>query len=140
MGRGQSAPPKTSDQEISADLPGKGRQGKKGKWSKKEGKSKKEDGKLKMEGGKVTKWQVNFFFTFKKHWNFFWVYQNGNFLPGKSILHWEKKSGKMTLPPLKNIPLTPLTLMPQRSEGRGQKKVTETKKEVYGLHVQVCEV
>ena len=32
------------------------------------------------------------------------VYQNGNFLPGKSIFH----VGKVTLPPLKNIPLTPL--------------------------------
>ena len=30
-------PPETSDREISADLPGKERQGKKGKWSKKEG-------------------------------------------------------------------------------------------------------
>ena len=34
-------PPETSDREISADLPGKERQGKKGKWSRKEGKSKK---------------------------------------------------------------------------------------------------
>ena len=24
-------------------------------------------------------------FTFQNHWNLFWVYQNGNFLPGKSI-------------------------------------------------------
>ena len=37
-GRGQSANPKTSDREISADLPGKERQGKKGKMRKKEGK------------------------------------------------------------------------------------------------------
>ena len=34
------------------------------------------------------------------------VYQNGNFLPGKSI----SKSGKITLPPQKNFPVTPLCL------------------------------
>ena len=32
-----------------------------------------------------------FFFTFRNNWNLFWVYQNGNFLPGKSISRqWEK--------------------------------------------------
>ena len=40
----------------------------------------------------------------------FWVYQNGNFLPGKSISPPGKKSGKMTLPPQKNMPVTPLPL------------------------------
>ena len=73
---------------------------------------KRESGKLIMEGGKVTKWGEDpfFFFSLLKPLNFFWVYQNGNFLPGKSILHCKKKkkTGKMTLPPLKNIPLTPL--------------------------------
>ena len=34
-------PPDTSHREIPADLPGKERQGKKGKWRRKEGKSKK---------------------------------------------------------------------------------------------------
>ena len=51
-----------------------------------------------------------FHFFFQNHWNLFQVYQNGNFLPGKSISHRGKKSGKMTLPPLKNIALTPLPL------------------------------
>ena len=53
--RSRAGCPQTSDQELSADLPGKDRQGKKGKWSKKEGKSKREGEKLKMEGGKVRK-------------------------------------------------------------------------------------
>ena len=44
---------------------------------------KKEGGKLKMEEEKVTKWAEN-------HWNLFCVYQNGNFLPGKSISRREK--------------------------------------------------
>ena len=47
-------------------------------------------------------------FNFQNHWNLFWVYQNGNFLPGRKTFTPGKKSGKMTLPPLKNIPLTPL--------------------------------
>ena len=38
---GAECPPETSDREISADLLGKERQGKKGKWSRKEGKSRK---------------------------------------------------------------------------------------------------
>ena len=55
-----------------------------------------------------------FFFHFSKPLKFvlgprFWVYQNGNFVPGKRMLRREKKSGKITLPPLKNIPLTSLT-------------------------------
>ena len=41
IARGQSAPPDTSDWEIFVDLPGKERQGKKGKWRRKEGKPKK---------------------------------------------------------------------------------------------------
>ena len=58
---------------------------------------------------KFTQWGEDLFFlfiffTFQNHWNLFWVYQNGNFLPGKSISH-RGKSGKMTLTPLKNIPL-----------------------------------
>ena len=38
-----------------------------------------------------------FSFHFQNHWNLFWVYQNGNFLPEKVFLR-RKKSGKMTLP------------------------------------------
>ena len=47
-----------------------------------------------MEGGKVTKCGEFFAFYFSKPLKFL--------TPGK-------QSGKMTLPPLKNIPLTPLT-------------------------------
>ena len=42
----------------------------------------------------------------------FRVYQIGNFLPGNSILRREKQSGKMTLPPQKNMPVTPLVRGP----------------------------
>ena len=72
---GQGAPPEASDREISADLSGKERQGKKGKWRRKEGKSKKEireGGKLKMEEGKVTKWEMRrglFFFFLSFHFS-----------------------------------------------------------------------
>ena len=49
-------PPETSDWEVSANLPGKKRQGKNGKGVKIEKENcKKEGGKLKMEGGKITK-------------------------------------------------------------------------------------
>ena len=117
-GRGHVAqcPPETSDREISADLPGKKRQGQNGKQSRKEG-------KLKREGGKFWKWKEEklgneertpffffFFFLlfhFKNHWNLFWVYQNQNFLPGKKHF----MLGKMTLPPLKIISLVPLLLI-----------------------------
>ena len=54
-------------------------------------------GKLKLEG-----------FTFLKHWNLFG--STKGFLSGKIIFRAGKKSGKLTLPPLKNIPLTPLLL------------------------------
>ena len=72
-------------------------------------------GKLKMEREKVRKWAEDFFsffffflVTFWNHWNLFGVYQNGQFLPGNSYFMPGKKSGKLTLSPLKNIPLTSL--------------------------------
>ena len=48
-----------------------------------------------MEAGKRQKkrWGPFFFFllfTFENDENLFWVYQNGNFLPGKSISRREK--------------------------------------------------
>ena len=60
-----------------------------------------------MEVRKVVKEVMTFFFfffffllfTFEKDRNLFWVYQNGNFLPGKKHFTQGKKSGKMTLPP-----------------------------------------
>ena len=67
-----------------------------------------EGGKWKIEGKKYENDQRTFLYTFWNHWNLFRVYQNGKFLPGKSIFHTRKKSGIVTLPPLKDIPLTPL--------------------------------
>ena len=80
--------PETSDREIFADVSGKKRPGKKGNG--------------------VTFFFFFLLFTFENDKNLFWVYQNGNFLPGKSISRREKRSGKMTLTPQKNMPVTPL--------------------------------
>ena len=79
---------------------------------KREARKKRENGekRRKIEKGKVEIWKcmeeklqnegrtffffLPFFFfllfTFKNHWNLFWVNQNGNFLPGKSISCQEK--------------------------------------------------
>ena len=56
-GAGGKVPPETSDREISADLSGKKRQGKKGKGVKIEKKRRKivKGRKLKIDCGKVTK-------------------------------------------------------------------------------------
>ena len=129
-GTGERVPPETSDQEIS-DLPGKERQGKKGKWSRKEGKWRKGRWKIEMKGGKVTKWGedlciVKFFFFFCSLFFcfvlfcFFFAFHfwkplkfvlglpKWEFSTGKKDFTLGKKSGEMTLPLLKNIPLTPL--------------------------------
>ena len=120
-------PPDTSNREISADLAEKSGKEKKGKWRRKEGKSKK--GKVENWKWKEEKWQneemtllcfVCFFFfvcvflffvfllfTFQNHWNLFWVYQNGNFLLGKSISCQEKIQEKLLCSSLKNFPLMP---------------------------------
>ena len=84
-------------------------------------------GKLETEAGKRQKkrWGPFFFFfffllfTFENDENLFWVYQNGNFLPGKNISGREKKSGKMTLPPQKNMPVTPLPTTTENSGASG---------------------
>ena len=56
-----------------------------------------------MEGGKSSKMRRGpFFFFFKDDKNLFWVYQNGNFLPGKRNSCREKKIRKMTAPSEKN--------------------------------------
>ena len=89
--------------------PGKQEARKKGKMEEKRRKIKKgkrrKIEKGKMEGGKVTKWaEKTFFFfffllfTFKSHWNLFWIYQNGNFILGKSISHREKNQEKWLCP------------------------------------------
>ena len=58
-------PPETSDREISADLPGKERQGKKGKLSRKERKSKKEGWKIETGRRKSYKMRRGPFFKEK---------------------------------------------------------------------------
>ena len=95
-------PPETFDQEIFADLPGKKRQGKCKRGENEEEKKencKREGGKLKKEGKscKMSRGPFFFFFffffllfTFQNDKNLFWVYQNGNFLSGKSISCREK--------------------------------------------------
>ena len=92
-GGGGGGGAESSEREISADLPGKKRQGKNGNGAEKKENQKREGRKLKMEGGKV-KWGKDFFF-----------YQEKAF-------HAKKKSVKMTLPTLKNIALMPLDLDP----------------------------
>ena len=48
-------------------------------------------------------------FTFENDRNLFWVYQKWEFSTGKEhFTPGKKKSGKMTLPPQKNMPVTPL--------------------------------
>ena len=100
------------------------KKGKRGEnWEEKKENCKREEregGKLKMAGGKVwvTEWGEDpffslFFFTFQNHSNLFWVYQNAKFSTGKkhfTIFTPGKKSGKITLPPQKNFPVTPLIL------------------------------
>ena len=105
-------PPETSDGEISADISGKERQGKKEKWSRKEGKSKKgrwkklkyNEEKLKMRRGPLffLSFFLSFFFfnCFEPKWeplkenhfptgiffNYFYtmyMYTNHNHIPAK---------------------------------------------------------
>ena len=88
----------------------------------------------KCKGGKGMKKLRTFFFFFffffffgfslsGSHWNFFVVYQNGNFYrentkigPGKNREKW------LCHPPLKNFPVTPLNPSHQNSACRLQKK------------------
>ena len=99
--RGRVPPPRTSHREISADLPGKERQG---KMEKKGRKSKK--GRWITENWRGDKLQTEeriFFLLFlhlifQNHWNLFWVFQNKNFLLGKSVSHWEKNQEKWLCP------------------------------------------
>ena len=97
--KGAECPPEISDWEISADLSGKKQQGKKCKRGENGDDCKREGGKLKMEGGKSSTMRRGLFFffffffllfTFQNDENLFWVYQNGNFLPGKRNSRREK--------------------------------------------------
>ena len=120
MAGGQSAPRHFWPGNFCWSI-GKREARKTGKLEKKRRKIEKgKGGKLKLEGAKVTKWGEDFFFffffffcfslfTFQSHWNLFWVYQNGKFLPGKGIWRREKIQEKWLCPPLKYYPLMPLT-------------------------------
>ena len=90
------------------------------KLRKKEGNCKRKGGKLEMIVGIVIKvvrvrpfvlFCFCFFllFTFENDGNLFWVYQNGNFLPGKSISCREKNQGKWLCPLRKICLLRPCT-------------------------------
>ena len=111
---GVECPPDTSHWEISADLPGKERVGKTGKWRRKEEKSRKRKWKIENGRRKSDKMRRGFFFFFFFAFHFSkpvkfvlgqpkWKFSNrkNHFSPGKN-------SGKMILTPLKNIPFTPL--------------------------------
>ena len=108
-GGGQHTAPDTSYRKISADLPGK--EGARKNGEKKE--NQKVKGRWKIENGRRKSYKMRrrlfvFLFTFQNHWNMFWVYQNGNFLPGKGISHRAKNQERYLCPLWKNIPLTPL--------------------------------
>ena len=118
--------PDTCHREISDNLPGKEREGKTGKWRRKEGKSRK--GRLKIENGRRKSYKMRrglFFFLafhFSKPLKFVlglpkWEFSTGekHFLPGKKHFTPVKNPGKITLPPLKNIPLTPRILQVQNT-------------------------
>ena len=112
--------PETSDREISSDLlPGKKRQGKRENVGEKKENQKREGGNGRRKSyKKTTKGPFFFFFLvclfffafhFSKRLKFVlgppkWKFSTGkkHFMPGK-------KSGKMTLPPRKNMPVTPLS-------------------------------
>ena len=74
----------------------------------------------KMERGKSSKIRRGLFFffffllfTFKNDKNLFWVYQNGNFLPGKSISRREKNQENWLRPLRKIFLLRPCLLHPK---------------------------
>ena len=114
-GGGGRMPPEIFHREIFTGLLGKKGQGKKGKRRGKKENLKGKRWKIEKEEETVWAWAEDFCYsllvTFWNHWNLFGVYQNGLFSLGKIIFHAGKKSGKLTLPPLKNVPLTPLILV-----------------------------
>ena len=84
VGGGAECSPDTSHQENFCWPTWKRETRKKGKMEKKEGKSKK--GRWKIANGRRKSYKMrSLLFTFQNHQNLFWVYQNGNFLPGKKI-------------------------------------------------------
>ena len=89
-------------------------------------------GKLEMQAGKRQKkrWGPFFFFfffllfTFENDENLFWVYQNGNFLPGKSISRREKNQEKWLCPLRKICLLRPWWHPPNCKSTTESNKVT----------------
>ena len=81
-------------------------------WRIGKNKARKKGKQLEMEVGKVIKRGEDLFFffffpspllfTFENSGNLFWVYQNGNFLPGKSSFHAGKKIRKNDFAPSEN--------------------------------------
>ena len=99
--QGAECPPKTSDQEILANVLGKKRQGKKGKRGENVKKENciREGGKLEMEVGKfVNRGEDLFFFFFFAFQFHFWKWQK--FVLG--LPKWEFSTGKKHFTPGKN--------------------------------------
>ena len=116
--QGAECPPDTSHWEISADLPGKEREGKKGKWRRKEGKLKKrkvENWKWKEEKLQNEERPFFFFFfffllfTLQNHLDLFWVYQKweGIFYPENAFHAGRKIKGKWLYPSEKYCSFAP---------------------------------
>ena len=122
-------PPDTSHQEVSTNL------------LEKRGKETRENGEEKNENRKKGRWKIEngrrksdkmkrgpfLLFTFQNHLNLFWVYQMRIFYREKSF-HAGKISGKMTLPPFKNIPLMPLVVPITGQTEQDSKKKKKLKK------------
>ena len=114
-GRGR-VPPDSSYREISVDLPGKGREGKKGKRRRKEGKSTK--GRSKIENGRGESYKMrrgHFFFffcfsLFKTTEICFESTKLGIFYREKAFQAGKKLRRITFLPSLKNIPFMPLDI------------------------------
>ena len=107
-GKGQSAPPppETFDREISADLPGKKRQGKeKGKGVKIEKKRRKI---VKEKVEKLQNEERTFLLSLFKTTKICFGSTKMEIFYREKAFHAGEKSGKITLPPRKNFPVTPL--------------------------------
>ena len=124
---GQSAPLRLLTRKFLADLLGKKREGKKGKRGEMEKNRRKIVkrkveydiiwyGKLKLEVGKVTNEERTFFFLafhFSKRLKFVLGLPKRTKMEifyREKAFHAGKKSGKMTLPPQKNFPVSPLAV------------------------------
>ena len=133
-GQGAECPPETSDREISADLPEKKRQGKNGKGVKIEKKRRKIiKGKVQNWKWKVEKlqnkrtffcfcfvclfvwWVVCFCFCFVLFVCFCFCFVL--FVCLFAFSRREKKTGKMTLPPQKNFPVSTLKRKGEKCKG-----------------------